>query len=627
MKLKLKADTFWLRTDRGILFKNPEAIIHLEGKSLYTLFERLERYLNGRYDWNLVLNSLSEDKRNLVRSMVDSLCDNGFIREIEESQDIEPEETDDLIKYKDQIRLIANDLNEPLRRFYQFRNKKTLFVGKGPLLTAAMTAAAAAGLRAFESRAQSKDLSPLGYDIVVYVGPYTGSAIDQLASFCRLNQIDFLTAFDDSDRVIIGPYMSSDQEKSGCWFCMLDRLGMSIRSEYSDHDSEPYLYLAASSLIYEMFKHCTELHIVHSKRRHLFYVIERNTMEAESFPVIPLQHCRICSDKRIEDSRQYVTRLQKERSEIPDEESFLRRAVNALFHEKFGIIRDLDEDALEQIPYFACFAKLKLANHQTLSVASVGSSPIEARVNALKQAMQEYARSLIPEHIGYYVKSNERDEVLGWRSRDQELDWVKHAQLENSAVIVTGKSMDELKMKSLIVQGLQLDTVKPSVNWLPYDPYARNQSYESAGISYLRMLSAQPEFFKHIYAPVSIIKCNTVLFGEWISVDITDEAALEPLIRQLVMAVRTYEKFLITDVKFPSVLIGELPAEEALLQQLEGWFPSLKRELAIVPLAISEFDEWSPECLAVSCAAEFEKGGEKDGSYRGSGGQDRIASG
>lgn len=131
MKLKLKADTFWLRTDRGILFKNPEAIIHLEGKSLYTLFERLERYLNGRYDWNLVLNSLSEDKRNLVRSMVDSLCDNGFIREIEESQDIEPEETDDLIKYKDQIRLIANDLNEPLRRFYQFRNKKHYSLGKG----------------------------------------------------------------------------------------------------------------------------------------------------------------------------------------------------------------------------------------------------------------------------------------------------------------------------------------------------------------------------------------------------------------------------------------------------------------------------------------------------------------
>lgn len=144
--------------------------------------------------------------------------------------------------------------------------------------------------------------------------------------------------------------MSSDQEKSGCWFCMLDRLGMSIRSEYSDHDSEPYLYLAASSLIYEMFKHCTELHIVHSKRRHLFYVIERNTMEAESFPVIPLQHCRICSDKRIEDSRQYVTRLQKERSEIPDEESFLRRAVNALFHENSGSSETLTRMRLSRSP-------------------------------------------------------------------------------------------------------------------------------------------------------------------------------------------------------------------------------------------------------------------------------------
>ncbi|MEW1841120.1 TOMM precursor leader peptide-binding protein [Nonomuraea angiospora] len=267
---RLGHDVLFYDVGDKVVVRNPEKVYVVKGQWAYRFICSLAPYLTGEYTVGELCAELAPERQAMVVSLVRSLIDRGFARNVRPSGDVdlEPavEET-----FASQLNYVEHFVDEAKARFLRFRTAKVLMLGTGRVNRAAAesllrnglgslslvasspdsaaedTAVARAGLAECVAdlteagcppRVRPLDLTVedalashalIGYDYVIASGDDIGmAALRRLIDAGVHGGPVVLPATSIGSRVVIGPV--TRPATAGCWMCAMLRYAANAES-------------------------------------------------------------------------------------------------------------------------------------------------------------------------------------------------------------------------------------------------------------------------------------------------------------------------------------------------------------------------------------------------------------
>lgn len=461
---KLKRDSLFLQTQEGVFLQSDQAMFALKGKNIYHLLTTLRPYMNGDYTLSALCQELEPAWQATVIRLVQTLLQRGIL------QDSRPEDPGLLPasvsrQFHAQIEFIEHYQDHPLQRFQMLRESRILLPGSGDAFLALAMSLLQNGVRELflASRdetdaqrrvleAEAEELRQAGVevlltridpdwrsaafaqhlatcDMVVYCADRSSSrTILDLQQMCRQAGCLFLPIVFMPGQMLLGPLAGSE---GPCWLCAQIRLAANADGDHqaaiwrmlaldTDGSSEDTAFFpalarrAGNALGFEIFKHRTGA--LPSELLNGVICQDSETLEAHRAPLSPYPLCPLCARMTPELWAERTLDIVTGRRDRAFSSEELAKQSNILMHPSLGVLHGYEDDRLTQLP-------LKVSRLRAASPATPASRPIritafhtgstlDARVVALKEALQHYMSSL-PDNRSMLVASRNELEAEG----------------------------------------------------------------------------------------------------------------------------------------------------------------------------------------------------------------------
>jgi ribosomal protein S12 methylthiotransferase accessory factor YcaO-like protein len=204
MGLLLRPDAYYAEIPSGMYMLTNEGPLSFTGRTAYRLLVRLAPLLDGNHDLDELTADLTGERRAAIRKLVTSLVECGVVRSVEEHRSAErPRE------FRHEIGFLAYFLPSGVDAFREYRSRKALVFGTGPMCAAIVMAAERSGLREVRVAAGAcpDDMGSLldGVDLVLHAAD--GSTVEQalvLDRLCAQRKISLAQAMVLGDHAWIG---------------------------------------------------------------------------------------------------------------------------------------------------------------------------------------------------------------------------------------------------------------------------------------------------------------------------------------------------------------------------------------------------------------------------------------
>lgn len=146
MRLKVKADTFFLPDENGaVYFRNNLGSFKMEGASAEAWIEKLLPVFNGQHTLSSLTDGLPAPYQNRIYEIADILLKNGYVRDV--SMDAGHQLSNEILRYfAPQIEFVDNLVGDGAARFEKYRGANVLAVGFGQMLVSLVSALLESGL-------------------------------------------------------------------------------------------------------------------------------------------------------------------------------------------------------------------------------------------------------------------------------------------------------------------------------------------------------------------------------------------------------------------------------------------------------------------------------------------------
>ncbi|HVV20614.1 MAG TPA: hypothetical protein VHF06_14355 [Pseudonocardiaceae bacterium] len=129
--LTVRADSFFVRSERGVWLRNAVGSFSIDGGGAYELVALLFDRLDGSRTTADALDGLAAPVRDAAGRLVNVLVRNGFVKEV----DLPAETVPDWLRtlYPEQLAYVDQHADHPVRRLTQVRNAPVACIGDGML--------------------------------------------------------------------------------------------------------------------------------------------------------------------------------------------------------------------------------------------------------------------------------------------------------------------------------------------------------------------------------------------------------------------------------------------------------------------------------------------------------------
>jgi hypothetical protein len=459
-KPRVRDTVYFQPVEGGILFRDDDKTMVLNGKSAYSWFERLLPSLDGTKSYSEICNGLSEERRRMIDLIVLPLAEAGFIRWIEHEVE-SPATTLWQQHYRVQLEFIANYSSRPMEKFAKFHQCSTLIVAPQQ----AALRLAASGLENGLSRQ-----TLVCHDVSVATVATRLAIRDLLKEFGTGDErIEVTTAPDPDasrddwrgiierhDAVILFPEVSQwgpVAELAGvcreaaktlivamaieyegtfiasfpvgteapCWDCFRARLAGSEAELRLSRltDQGPIAIAAVAGLaIFQLFAVRAEL----AEAAKNVVEVRHDTWEVFRRRLVQLPSCRLCSPgtQSVEELLRLAEMWPRQPADF-SAEALLATLKDKLTDERVGVLLELSEGSLQQIPYHQSYARVSHVDEvsQRLIVESA-LEPFEARIRAAVCALEREISCASTHATSYLAYSFEDDSLTPGAPREDD---------------------------------------------------------------------------------------------------------------------------------------------------------------------------------------------------------------
>ncbi|MEU6952191.1 hypothetical protein [Streptomyces sp. NPDC045714] len=353
MRPRLRDDAFFAPVDHGVVWLSSAGEVTLNGASIAALTQRLVPHLDGRGTVDELTAALSDRHRALVVELIDVLLAKGLVRDAAEERPT-PGQSDAgraLAPYVDADGDVAHE---------RFVRGRALVTGAGPMVAACARALSRGGvrnvttliespvqvphgLRGSGPRGDAWDDALEGVDFALHLFDCEGIAhARRLSAHCARRGVPLVQALLSATEAVIGPDPALD------WDTVWRRLSPGDRQAYRTARTPPASGacppVLANHLAFRLYREVTGTPTAADSRLQVF---DTGTLEQSSHRVLPLARPAGPVKRSRERFEASVLRLRTGRTLT--EEEFSTRVMTAV-DKRFGLIRDLDEADLPQVP-------------------------------------------------------------------------------------------------------------------------------------------------------------------------------------------------------------------------------------------------------------------------------------
>ncbi|OCA84074.1 putative thiazole-containing bacteriocin maturation protein [Bacillus sp. FJAT-27225] len=492
-RLKVKRDTVYLPDpEGGVYFRNNESSFRMKGSTIYHWIETLMPMFNGEQTLGELTAGLTVPYQTRVYEIGETLCQNGFVRDISQDQPHQLKRTV-LEKYSSQIEFIENFVDSGAYRFQEFRQAKVLAVGAGPMLVSLVSALIESGLPKFDfmvtesmptkrqrihelvenareadAEVEVKEVpfekeanqifwkqAVRDYDGVLYVSQDGNvNELRTLNSVCKQERKVFVPAICFEQAGLSGPVVHP--ESDGCWGSAWRRLHQSavgVEPQPNNFSSTTGSILA-NVLVFEFFKKAVG--IAGPNQSNQIYLLNPETLEGNwlSFIAHPLVTSADTTPRLVEDIGLRMGH-ESNRDSPPNE---LLDYFSGLTSEEIGIFHSWEERDLIQLPLAQCFV-------QAVNPVSEGPADLLPEVICAGLTHEEAKRNAGLTGIEMYVSHLIDPNVRGINNQDHHVD---SSVSEGFIGIGAGETIEEA-----VCRGLQ--------NYLDEELKERNEAQPGTG--------------------------------------------------------------------------------------------------------------------------------------------------
>lgn len=470
MRVKLKNDVFFLKVEDGAYLKNNQGAFTLKGKTVYDWLEHLVPYLTGDYTLEDLCRNLSEDKRKMVRNLVEVLIERKFVKQVVEGEAHSLSQAE-LQIYRSQIEFIDYFQDSAERRFERFRAANVILIGSGLTVASVAHSLMDSGLRRINvlfteddsrrprvlqyfERFSAKDsllefhepppvdwqhpdsVSKLiaDYDIVLHSSDELMLDRTRLLNRLCVSQGKlFLQGMVVDGQGWVGPLVQPSE--AGCWECSWRRYRSALgcandeASLYQPRDyggrfveKDEYFSPTAAAIIgntitFEAFKQLTGTTEPEAPAQ--VFLLNLETLETSFHSFLPHPSCSSCAPTPPRTAEEVFAQFEEMRMQraYTDRDSFIQSAQK-LVDERIGVLTSLEPGDLVQLPLARCEASIAEKPQEAKSARAdnmigAGRSHNEARYWAARKGLETYLSCLADERrFSYGVYAELRNVAL-----------------------------------------------------------------------------------------------------------------------------------------------------------------------------------------------------------------------
>jgi len=427
MRFKLRATVAFAPTSEGMLFRVADHFLPVNGKDVWTWFQRLKPFLDGRTNIERLYQYLGERKQGIVGKLLEALRQAGMVYDADQDDyNVMPEAISE--HCAGFISRTEVHSSQPLRAFSEARQSRLLVVG---YLDAAL-AVIDAGLEAGLSRQAlcAADWTSSSAESLKTV--LERRRAEELSLAVDLIHEDSLRRWSDSiseyDAVVIAGIADTDMERleaelnsgtrstprvfallsdgNSVLSCTLRTPSATgsmacIREYYKQLDrsvppasacsQSTGIAIGARLLLQTLLDSLTE--ILPPEDELVFYELDLRTFQMCRRPLLPNPGCVRCRDTRRPHVNGKWPFVDHSSAEVRAE-AFLERAGKCFVDPKTGVIARLDEGDLLQFPHHqsAALCRLPREGSPQVWITETGENVNFARMAVVQRALERHFR-------------------------------------------------------------------------------------------------------------------------------------------------------------------------------------------------------------------------------------------
>lgn len=380
MKPKLKPDVYWVPNAEGVVFIHPSRYLHVKGRTVLPLMDRLAPHLDGSVSLEELVSELPQEKKDMVTTLVTALHEASLVKDAQDDRahDLGEEE---LAAYAAEIAYIDYFADSAGWRFQRYRETPVVCVGAGLSLAALVHACLRSGVRTVTAlvgeecptdverldeyaerlcdarqtfaRRALDDLSAVveAGQAVLHVSdlPMAGRAAE-LAEVCRRSGRVLVQGVMEGDTAWTGP-VSAPEGWESFWSRRRANQAPGAGEAVSDYLAGPTASIVANRVSFLLFRHLTGIAEVTGQRTDSVSRVDLETLQTSEHRFHPHPAAEPAEeDTEAAFAERYAGFLGA--TELDDQR--FSEVVAGCFDPEAGLLGRLAEEEITQLPLFAC---------------------------------------------------------------------------------------------------------------------------------------------------------------------------------------------------------------------------------------------------------------------------------
>lgn len=472
MGLRIRDIVAWVPTTEGILFRAGDSILPVEGHNIYDWFARLRPFLTGQWSADQLCSKLDEHQRKITFSVLKALSEADMLYE---AQDDDPAVLPEAVRkaYVGSIRRIEAISKRPFREFAKFRRARLIILASSKIALALAQAGLEVGVGQqllyvpdwnnesavlLAKLLRSHGAEKLGSNIVhmdtaweAAFAQLTGEneivilageahvdreRIEATAAVVVRAKVPLLTLTSFGGVAVVGPVEHTST--AACVRCLLTKYEKEISSPAPDVlDSgieigarllmQRFLDCWTVTISADISAMCTEIDLFSLRISHRPFPLDST--------------CGFCREGTGVDTYKYEFEANNQSKEL-DDASILESAYKRLIDTRLGLIGQIEEGGLLQLPHHQSAALLRLPGelNRYIWITEIGNDALGARAAVMRRAVESYVTlNLAADSIN--CKLSFHSDAGFFVPKD-------HCQELSRGVVASGKSHDELIMQA-----------------------------------------------------------------------------------------------------------------------------------------------------------------------------------